>query len=421
MKRVIVLLLIAIITCACVFAADEPVIEYKDIDFSFVPTSAKYDAMGQSGIAYPGKSDTFFLNPSAMPYKGFGLSVPSFSFTVYNLEAIVSNEDTMQNINALIDGTSDDSTAISLAKTLLDNLGTGKNMLAKFDAGVGIKLGGIGLGTNVQVKIHSLNNGSSAASVLLIPEINLAETLAIGVKVIDTDMLSVSAGVAGHFVYKGYFDGVGLGTVTSILTNAEDIANTLMWQTPIMAGYAMPFDAGVTVGLLNDQLTISAVANNINGKYAMKSFSGAGSMVNSLAEGTLDVPAGVTINDSVDFEVETPWKLNFGVAFAPKLPLIQPVITADLVDMLEMVQNFDSETFRASDLLLHLNAGAEVQLLNMVAVRAGVNRGFASVGAAFTIPGVQVNASYGWQEFGEEIGDKSVDSFTISFNIGYDK
>lgn len=95
----------------------------------------------------------------------------------------------------------------------------------------------------------------------------------------------------------------------------------------------------------------------------------------------------------------------------------------DLIDMYALVQSMvdDFDSFRWSDLLLHLNAGAEINLFNIISARAGVNRGFMSVGAGIWLPFAQVDASYGWQEFGVELGDKPVDAVTIKFNLGYDK
>jgi hypothetical protein len=188
-----------------------------------------------------------------------------------------------------------------------------------------------------------------------------------------------------------------------------------------MGGYAIPFDVGVTLGLLDDQISVSATANNLNGIYHMKSYQGFGYLVNSFSAGAIQGQPEGEVRDSESFEVRTPWSLNFGFAFAPDVDVIHPVVTADLVDMFELCKTFGKETFRASDLLLHLNLGAEIGIFDIVTVKAGVNRGFMSVGAGIWTPVMSIDASYGWQEFGEELGDKPVDSFTIKFSLGYDK
>ena len=254
----------------------------------------------------------------------------------------------------------------------------------------------------------------------IIPEFNIAETLALGLKIIDTNNLSVAVGGSVHFVYKAYFRAIGGNTALKLINDTDKIEETLLWDTPVMGGLAIPFDVGATIGFFDNQLTVSATANNLNGTYHMKSYQGAGYLLNEKKEGIVDNQPEGEPKDSVEFDVETPWTLNFGVAFAPDM-IFHPVITADLVDMLTMVQSFGEEDFRAEDLLLHLNAGAEVTVLGIAKARIGVNRGFMSIGAGLWLPFAQVDASYGWQEFGVELGDKPVDSFTIKFSLGYDK
>ena len=406
---------------AFVFAADEPPVVYDDINFAFQPTLARYDAMGQSGIALPTRLDSFFTNPANLGVKrGFAVSVPSFSFTMYNIQPMVSDPDAMENFNALIAGDSD--AAVPFATKYLENLGSGRNMISKIDIGVALKLGVIGAGTNVQIKLHTLNEGTSVASQNVIPEVNVAQTVGLGLKIIDTDVFSFSAGASISAVYKAYFKGIGGSKILDLIGGDSDPDKVLLWDTPVMGGYAIPFNLGITFGLFEDQLTLSATANNLNGKFYMKSYTGAGYLVNSYFEGTIEVPDDAPVaRDSVDFEVETPWTLNFGAAFAPKMNAIQPVITADLIDMFELIKSFNQESFRASDLLLHLNLGAELGLFQIVKARVGVNRGFLSVGAGVWLPFAELDASYGWQEFGEELGDHPVDSFTVKFSIGYDK
>jgi len=427
MKKVF-LALILIVTCFSFVFADETAVDpitYDYIDFAYQPTLSRYNSMGQSGLAAAGRLDSFYTNPATLAQKRFGLSIPTLSVTLYNLQKLVSNEDAMEKFNKIVEGEASDDDYMSLAETVIKNLGQGYGTLATIDGGVGLSLGLFGVGTNFQVKLHSYANGSSnVTNIKIIPELNVAQTLAFGVNIIKTNALKLQVGVAGHFVYKAYFNEISASTMTDYLSedaDQEKIMKQLIWDTPVMGGYAIPIDVGVTLSLANDSIRFSATANNLNGVYKMKSYAGFGQMVNTLAQKeVIEKPSDVENNKtSVDFEVSTPWTLNFGFAFAPDI-IFHPVITADLVDMVEMVKNFSSDSFRASDLLLHLNAGAEITLA-VVNIRAGINRGYMSVGAGFGILGIRIDATYGWQEFGEEIGDKPVDSFTIRFNLGCDK
>lgn len=429
MKKTAIVFLVLLMACTALFAGEtEPVVRYDldpnyALDFTFQPTLSRYNAMGQSGLALPTRIDSFFTNPAALSRRGFGISFPSVTVTVYNLEKLVNDPEAVDIFNKIINGKAESGDYANMATKVLKNLGTGRNVVAKIDTGLALKLGMVGFGTNVQVKFHGLNKGTSFAAQKVIPEVNAAQTIALGVKVIDTNALSLSVGASVHGVYKAYYKEIGAETMVSLIGGAdkEAIKQLFLWDTPVMGGYAIPFDLGVTLGILDDVLTFSATANNLNGTYHMKSFSGMGDLVNSISKNAIKVPDTHETKESESFEISTPWTLNFGVAFAPYVPVLNPVITADLIDMLELCKSFGSSDFRWSDLLLHLNAGAEFGLFDVLTVRGGINRGYLSVGAGLNLYFMQVDASYGWQEMGNQLGDKPVDSLTIKFSLGYDK
>lgn len=425
MKKIIITLLSILLCCSFLFAEDaakEPVIDYTSSieDFSFQPTMSRYNAMGQSGLAAASRTDSFYTNPAILADKRFGLSVPSISMTMYNVQKIVANKEQRDLASAIISGEAQDSDNLTFAEQLVKNLGNGYNVLAKLDASVGLAIWQLGFGTNAQVKLHTLANGSSnLTNTTIIPEVNLAQTVGFGMNIIKTDSLKLQAGVSAHFVYKAYLKGQNAKTVAALISEDDsvDYGTSLLWNTPLMAGYATPIDLGVTLSIANDAVRFSATANNLNGLYHMKSYTSVGDYANTVKEEeVVEVPEGHVKNESTDFEISTPWTLNVGFAFAPNV-IFSPVVTVDVVDVISL---FDNEEFRASDILLHLNAGAEVTLA-IFNLRAGINRGYATVGVGFGFIGMRVDATYGWQEFGTEIGDKPVDSLTIRFNLGYDK
>lgn len=418
MKKVLLSVLVLAMCFSFAFAAEKQTIyTYGDIDFTFQPTLSRYNAMGQSGLAAAGRMDSFYTNPAALAEKRFGLSLPTVAVTLFNVQKLVSDPEAMTIVNSMIDGTADDNAAVSLAEKIFKNLGSGYNTHATIDAGVGAAFGSFGLGANVQVKLHTLAKGSSTfANVTVVPEVNVAQTVALGLNIIKTDALKLQIGAAGHFVYKAYLQGLGAATVSSLLSDDDG----LLWNTPTMGGYAIPVDLGVTLSLANDAVRLSATANNLNGTYRMSSYDSFANMTNSVVGTEVFPPKeGYKAKESEKFEIKTPWTLNFGFAFVPNV-IFKPVITADLIDMIGMVKSLGSDSFKAEDLLLHLNAGAEVSIL-CFNLRAGVNRGYMSVGAGVGLLGMRIDATYGWQEFGAELGDKPVDSFTIRFNLGYDK
>lgn len=428
MKKIIITLLSILLCCSFLFAEDaakEPAIDYTNTieNFAFQPTLSRYNAMGQSGLAAAGRLDAFYTNPAVLGDKRFGLSLPSLAFTMYNAHSVVADKEQRDLVSAVFSGETQNNEALTLAEQLIKNLGNGYNVLAKMDASVGFTAGWFGFGVNTQVKLHTLANGSSnLTNTTIIPEANCATTLAFGMNILKTDSLKLQAGVSVHAVYKAYLQGQNAKTISDLISEEEtaDLSTMLLWNAPLMGGYAVPFDLGVNLSMANDAVRFSLTANNLNGTYYMKSYTSVGDYVNVLKkeEGALEVPEDHVTKESTEFEISTPWELNVGFAFAPNV-IFNPVVSIDFVDIIDLCNNFD-DNFKASDLLLHLNAGAEVTLA-ILNLRAGINRGYCTLGAGIGIIGLRIDATYGWQEFGTEIGDKPVDSFTIRFNIGYDK
>ena len=424
MKKLILTFLTILLCCSFVFAEEASTvtpIDYTDkIDnFAFLPTMSRYNAMGQSGLAVAGRMDTYYTNPAALADGRVGVSFPSVAFTMYNVQKIVASKEQRDLIASILDGSAEDNAAATLGEKLIKNLGNGYNVLAKADVSFGLSIGSFGFGTNAQLKLHTLADGTSnLTNTTIIPEVNVAQTVALGLNLIKTNSVKLQAGVSAHFVYKAYLEGQNANTIIKD-GEIQDISS-IMWTAPLMGGFAVPFDAGLTLTLADDALRFSVTANNLNGIYYMKSYTSTGDFINTMAKKEIiEEPEDHKTLASEDFKISTPWTLNAGFAFAPNI-IFNPTLSLDVVDLLGMCEEMKAEDFQTQDLLLHLNAGVEVTLA-VLNLRAGINRGYASVGVGFGIIGIRVDATYGWQEFGQEIGDKPVDSFTIRFNIGYDK
>ena len=134
MKKTIICILIVLLACFAAFADTIDKVEYPELEkeFAFQPTMARYDAMGASGLASPTKLDSFYANPANLAIKrGFGLAVPSFSMTVYNIQKLVADPEAMEIVNKIADKTASDEDKINLATKYLGNLGSGRNAIAK--------------------------------------------------------------------------------------------------------------------------------------------------------------------------------------------------------------------------------------------------------------------------------------------------
>lgn len=428
MKKAIITLLVFLMVITSVFAAEDSGngdwYNYNTgefpIDFTFHPGLARYGAMGRSGLALTTRLDSFFVNPAALAKKGFALAIPSATISVYNLSAALNDSKTVEIIDKLTHGNATNADTAKLAVNLLGNLGRGRNLIATMDASIAMKVGIFGLATNMQVKLHGLNTGSSMLSQSIIPEVNLAQTVGLGFRILNFDSVSLSVGASVHAIYKAYLKGIDANTIVGLIGGTEETNPTelLLWDTPIVGGFAVPIDVGVNVGFFNNALVLGTTLSNINGKYYMNSYGSAGDLVNSLSTGAMAPPEGHQVAASEKFTIGTPLSFNIGLAFAPRVPVLRPVLTVDFVDIIDL---FTSDNFQASDILLHMNFGAEFGLWDVLTVRGGVDRGYISLGAGFWLPFMEIDVAYGRQEFGDEIGDKPVDALTIKFSLGYDK
>jgi len=421
MKKTLILILICLIGSSFIFAVT-PQLEYEGAtNFSFMPTSARMGAMGGAGLATSGRIDSLYFNPAALAERRFALSIPSFSITAYNLNALMQNDEDAAIIQSMFDGGEmEDGDLVTLATDMIGNLGPGFNELLTSDAKVAFAIGGLAVGVDFQEKLHSIvdyNATSTPMSVRIVPEINLAGTLGYGMRIIDTSSFNLDLGVSAHYVYKMYMKQQTGSTFLSLISDEseENFTDQYLLDTPVMGGYAIPIDAGITAGFLNNSFRASVVARDINSVYKMTAYPGAATLIQEVFGEEID-GASEMDEEVTTFEISTPMTIDAGVAFNPGWRLMNPTLAFDIVDVLGLVEEFSSDEF-----LLHINAGVSVKLLGILDLRAGINQGYLGAGIGFGLLGLRVEASYYVREYGVEIGDKPVDALTLRFNLGQDK
>ena len=119
---------------------------------------------------------------------------------------------------------------------------------------------------------------------------------------------------------------------------------------------------------------------------------------------------GFTIEDPFSFDLGASWSMNFLGKF------FRPVVAVDIEDVFGLIASKDYST---ENLIQHVNIGAEVRGLWALDIRAGINDGYWSAGAAIDLGIVRIDAAYYWQEMGNTLGQKGVDALTIKANIGW--
>ena len=118
-----------------------------------------------------------------------------------------------------------------------------------------------------------------------------------------------------------------------------------------------------------------------------------------------------------EFTAKSDMNLALGVGWAPDLGgwewLADPTVAIDFVDLIGLFDDFSLNSF-----LARLKMGAEIKLFKVLELRGGLNGGYVSLGLGVDLfKVIHLEASYYWSEFGENLGDKDVDAFTIRANI----
>ncbi len=418
-KKIILTLVIIGLLTSSLYANFFDDDEFFDSGKTFKPISARMEAMGGAGLATSRNSDAFFYNPANLAGGKFSLNLPSVSVTLFNPKKIIDTG----VIQKLMEGKEFDPTA-----DILPILGTfnRKGDILTTDVATSFTVGGFGLGLNVQQQLHNVDTSLDAN---LFVELNVALSVGLGVRIpLLSDKISLDVGAVARPTYKVYTAGIGVETITNIALDdddADDPFDAIMKEVALAAGSALPFDVGVNLNLPFG-FRVSAVARDLNGKFEMEKYEHSGDYINEM----MDLFGGDknTYKDGdpsykpTKFEVEVPWSLDFGVGWVGSFgrldKFIRPTFSFDFVDVNNLAKALETDKNAYWN---HLRAGVELRLLSTIDLRAGMNRGALSVGVGLDLFAMRVDAAYYWREMGVSIGDRSVDAFTIRFNLGYDR
>lgn len=414
-KKLLISLLIMLLVGGSLFAYTFPDFFYPEM--SFRPISARTEAMGGAGVATATGADAFFMNPANLGSRRFSLNLPSVSVTVFNPKAIIDE--------GIIDEIQNNSDADDFATTIVNKymgiVTAGRGEVLSTDIAMSFTGGGFGIGMQLQEQLHTYSSDGSLAADKVIAEINAGASVGFGFRLnFIPDVLSVDIGASARPTYKAYSNRIGASELIGI-ADADDPAQKFMTEYPVAAGWAVPVDVGVNMNLPIG-LRLSAVARNLNGTYTMTNYSRSGDWVNEMAEmaGADPVYEGAA-GTTTEFEYTVPWTLDMGFGWAPSLggfgKIVRPSFAFDLVDTIGLAEKMETDEDAYLD---HLRLGAEVKLLSMVDIRAGLNQGYISVGAGLDLFVIHMDVSYYWREFGVEIGDKPIDALTVRFNLGVD-
>ena len=405
LKKIITLTLIIVVALSTVFAENitpDTDVAYNMVDRPYTKTSARMLSMGGAGIALRSNQDALYVNPASLGEKGLVWNMPNVATTIYNARELIATGiiDNYQNIA---------SEPGKYAETILGIFGkAGNNKIATVDAGVGAKWGRFAFGVDTQVNLNTYTPSTSAIDVAVIPQVDVVLSTGLGLRFMRDSKINFDIGAAVRLNARGYYEKLDANYVLSNLNSMDKIFTQLQEKQALVFLYSMPVDVGFNLNLPAG-VTFSTVARNING-----SFKGDVTTLKEISSeaATLVKSDKIKLESPMSVDVGFGWKPYWGLSW-----LANPNIAVDVVDVIGLAKEFST-----TNLLAHMRAGIEVEILKLLELRAGINQGYVSIGAGVNLMNlIHLEASYYHLEFGEKLLDKPVDALTIRMNLFWER
>jgi hypothetical protein len=273
------------------------------------------------------------------------------------------------------------------------------------DLGLGAQIGKLAFGFNVNAAVHSMpgldaegnpGNGSSPISNGYVPEVDYALTVAYGMRVFDSERLTIDAGAAVRFAEKLYLLQLNTTEISHLIDGSKDF-NSLAAR----GGFAFPVDLGVTFGFLGGRLNFDVTATNLNGYYYMANYE--------------NITKAATFSGGTDrYTLYTPFSLNAGVTYTPGFKYVNPTVYAKFADIVSFYKDDDATPPEFIDL------GVKLSIMDIVTLRASYRYGYPEFAVGAQFHGNMIELSYGFEEAGAKYGEKPIDKLTFRMKLGYD-
>ena len=399
-KAVSAFALFLIVVLSLPAAAANPAADpaYRALTDPFEIADTRFTAMGDAGIAITRGTAALYRNPAGLAEGSLDIDLPSISITLYNPAGILTS-------GVIQDLTSGGQNAVDKGLEFLESLGV-YNKIMQVDASAGFSAKGFGFGFAVQDIIHTYNgSGSSAVSSSLLNQINAVLSIGYAYRFNLPMDYSIDVGAAIRFNYIAYTKTIGAGTILGMISGSGNPFDSILQETPMMAGFSIPIDIGVTANMPLG-FSVSFAARNINGRYYMTA-------IDSISDWSKN-PFGSGYTEKFSFESDC--HLDLGVAWQwDEFWWFRPTIALDFVDLI----GFKDHPFSFRGFMGHVNIGAEFEFVKSIAIRAGLAGGYLSLGLGLDLHVIKVDLSYYWREYGEIAGAKGVDACTVNFTLGW--
>jgi opacity protein-like surface antigen len=377
MKRTILVAIAIAILASAAFA---------DLTYpALAPKNAASMALGGSFTSIPTAEFSFFGNPAAFAAKKGSLTLLSTDAWAY----VKPTSDNMAALSGLEDEGSNPAAVAGGLMPTNNGIGGG--------ASFGLGYAGRGLGIGFFAVSDNWAEGDSVPGAVINSDTQVSAVVGLGIplQLGDSIRLAIGGDLRPFYRVRSSFP------LADAIDGLENI-------TDINAGFGLAMDLGASLqlGSLGLGLAIRDIAPPFpiwHGDLA--------TLQSSLEQGSLP-DAG----EGAEKAVFLP-SITAGLSWKPKLipGLIDPAVYFELQDPVAVFQN--AEGLGSMLNLTHL--GAEVQFLRILTLRAGLNRGWLSVGGGIDLLFLDVDAAVFTEELGALPGDKPRSGFSFSFAVRF--
>ncbi|MBR1583731.1 MAG: hypothetical protein IJ663_08315 [Spirochaetales bacterium] len=402
MKKALITLIL-IVSVSMLFAAEGDGLYTGVTDLAYRPTSLDRNR----DLNY-----SLFGNAATLGEGGLRIQFPYFESSSFNIAEALKDRGVAEALSGITKFRFNKDNWITYLLGLVMATGAGYNDAVSADIGLGAQLGHVAFGLNTRMKVSSmpkineageLEEPTSALGNGYVPQLDTALTVAYGLRVVDSDLLTLDFGAAVRFAQKVYMLQINAEQISDLIGGSKDF-ETLSAR----GGFAIPFDLGVTLGLFGERLQVQASADNLNGIYYMKNYQN--------SKNALMFKDG---NDQYKFY--TPFSLELGVLYTPKFRIVNPEVSLFFTGINRYIEEAGSLSDPGREIFRYLDAGLELDIVDIVRLRASYRYGYPEFAVGVNAFGNLVELSYGYHEAGREYGLKPVDKLTVRFRLGFEK
>ena len=369
---------------------------------AFIPFHPRSLGMGGTGVASARYAEVFYSNPALVGVDNQFFSLPLLSFTLYNVNKLVQPGGALD-----IFFTQDDPDRAF--DQLVNSIGSGRGDVLSGQMSFGFISGITGLSIDTTLDVHSQGQGGEASTLVL--EGNFAFSLAISVPFTVAGQHTFSFGAGAHLVFRGFsiqdMEGpvrVGGFSAGSILGFYDDEgAGRIRLRDTVGLRLHIRLAGGVHVrpGSQERQRGLP-YADIQRGQPAVLHAHGRLSGVH---------PAGT---GRTGRQLQLPHPDEPGCGIRAQDSRRRPVG----LDRCHIRLDLFREGVSAEGFVSRMRTGIELSLMRTFDFRFGLNGGYMSFGFTFDFQIMSIDLTYATLEYGDRVGDKPLDLFSISFRIG---